>query len=118
VRLFSLQKEFGAEQIDQLNGLFTVTDLGARFDDLAETAAAMMNLDLVIVSDSSLAHLAGALAVKAWVALPIAADWRWNSPGDSTPWYQTLRLFRQKTWGDWNDVFRRMASALSTGADI
>jgi Tfp pilus assembly protein PilF len=111
-RLFSLQKGQGAEQLRELGGRFSATDLASRLDDLMDTAAVMMNLDLVITPDTSLAHLAGALGVPAWVALPLAADWRWLSGRDDSPWYPSLRLFRQRQWGDWQGVFERMAGAL------
>jgi Tfp pilus assembly protein PilF len=113
VRLFSLQKGAGSEQIAELGGRFAVTDLGIRFADFMDSAAVMCNLDLVITSDSSLAHLAGALAVPIWTAIPFAPDWRWFSDRDDSPWYPTMRLFRQKTWGDWDEVFNRMAAQLA-----
>jgi Flp pilus assembly protein TadD len=109
VRLFSLQKSFGTEQIDELNGRFAVSDLGSRLSDFMDTAAVVRNLDLVITLDSSLAHLAGALAVPVWVAIPVAADWRWLTEREDSPWYPTMRLFRQTQWGDWDEVFERMA---------
>jgi hypothetical protein len=67
----------------------------------------------VITPDTSLAHLAGALGVPAWVALPLGPDWRWLERRDDSPWYPTLRLFRQQKWGDWDDVFGRIADALA-----
>ena len=79
-----------------------------------DTAAVMSNLDLLITSDSSLAHLAGALGVPIWVAIPVSADWRWLTDRDDNPWYPTMRLFRQKTWGNWDDVFERMVGQLRT----
>jgi hypothetical protein len=116
VRLYSLQKGPGAEQLADPHLPFTVHDLGGRLDEEAgpfrDTAAVLTLLDLVIAADSALAHLAGALAVPAWVALPMAADWRWMVARDDTPWYPTLRLFRQAAWGDWGGVFDRMAAAL------
>src|SRR5206468_74161 len=77
VRLFSLQKGFGAEQLADGDRLFPVVDLGSGLGDLMDTAAAIKALDLVITPDTSLAHLAGALGAAVWVALPVAADWRW-----------------------------------------
>ena len=74
--------------------------------------AVMQNLDLVITSDTAIAHLAGGLGVPVWVALPHVADWRWLLGRDDSPWYPTMRLFRQTTKGDWPDVFRRMAEEL------
>ena len=77
-----------------------------------DTAAVVQHLDLVITPDTSLAHLAGALGVPVWVAIPFAADWRWLLDREDTPWYPTMRLFRQRRWGDWDDVFSRMAQEL------
>ena len=112
VRLFSLQKGFGTEQIDELDGRFAVRDLGSRFCDFMDSAAVMRNLDLVITLDSALAHLAGAVSVPIWVAIPVAADWRWLTEREDSPWYPTMRLFRQKRWGDWDEVFERMVVEL------
>ncbi len=70
-------------------------------------------MDLVISIDTSVAHLAGALGKPVWIMLPHSPDWRWLRDGDSSPWYPTARLFRQTTRGDWADVVRRVAAALS-----
>jgi hypothetical protein len=113
VRLFSLQKGPGTEQLDELAGRFPVTDLGGRLDDFTDTAALVQNLDLVITPDTSLAHLAGALGVPVWVMIPFASDWRWLLGREDTPWYPSMRLFRQRRWGDWDEVFSRMARELS-----
>jgi hypothetical protein len=116
VRLLSLQKGLGREQIPALRGLFPVTDLGAELDEATgpflDTAAVMMNLDLVVTSDTSIAHLAGALGVPVWVALQDVPDWRWLLDREDSPWYPTMRLFRQTTPGRWEDVFDRIAEAL------
>ena len=112
VQLYGLQKGPGREQIAVLGDRFPVVDLGGRLDDLMDTAAVMMNLDLVISVDTAVAHLAGALGVPAWVALPFEADWRWLSGREDSPWYPTIRLFRQRRWGDWDDVFARITAAL------
>ena len=90
-----------------------MTDLASRLVDFMDSAAVMRNLDLVISADSAIAHLAGALAVPTWVAIPLAADWRWLNDREDSPWYPTMRLFRQKTWGDWDEVFERMAAELA-----
>jgi tetratricopeptide (TPR) repeat protein len=82
-------------------------DLGAFLD----TAALMMSLDLVVTCDTSIAHLAGALGRPVFVALPAVPDWRWLRGRDDTPWYPTMRLFRQETPGDWGSVFARIAAA-------
>jgi ADP-heptose:LPS heptosyltransferase len=70
-------------------------------------------LDLVVAPDTAIAHLAGALGIPAWIALPRPAEWRWGRTGDTTPWYSRARLFRQDRWGDWVAVFERMADALA-----
>ena len=77
-----------------------------------DTAAVMMLLDLVVTSDTAIAHLAGALGRPVWVVLPFAADWRWLVGRDDSPWYPTMRLFRQTRPRRWEDVFRRMAEVL------
>jgi tetratricopeptide (TPR) repeat protein len=112
VRLYSLQKNFGIEQIERNADRFLISDLGPRLDDLVDTAAAMASLDLVISADSAPAHLAGALGVPVWVALPFTADWRWMTGREDSPWYPSLRLFRQRVYGDWDGVFDDMALAL------
>jgi hypothetical protein len=66
----------------------------------------------VIAPDTALAHLAGAVGVPVWVALSFVTDWRWLVERTDSPWYPTMRLFRQKTWGNWDEVFERMATSL------
>ena len=109
VRLFALQKGHGREQLPQTAKLFPVTDLGKRLEDFADTAAVMRQLDLVICCDSAVAHLAGALAVPVWLALPFAVDWRWLVGREDSPWYPSMRLFQQQKAGDWAGVFERLA---------
>jgi hypothetical protein len=120
VRLVSLQKGFGTEQIAALGGRFEMIDLGERLDETAgalmDTAAVMVSLDLVVTCDTVFAHLAGALGVRAWVALPAVPDWRWLLDRGDSPWYPTLRLFRQTHTGSWAEPFERMASALAQAA--
>jgi hypothetical protein len=95
---------------------FAVTDLGSRLDETAgafmDTAAVMKNLDLVVTVDTAVGHLAGALGVPVWVAQAFAPDWRWQWGRETTPWYPTMRFFRQAEWGRWEPVFFRMAEAL------
>ena len=111
-----MQKGYGREQIAGLGGHFPIEDMGGGLNDMMDAAALMTSLDLVIVSDTSLAHLAGALGVPVWVALPFAADWRWLSGRDDSPWYPSMRLFRQRRWGDWAEVFDRIAAELESAA--
>jgi tetratricopeptide (TPR) repeat protein len=117
VRLISLQKGFGGEQLSHLASAMRVETLGADFDASADafvdTAAAMTCLDLVITCDTSIAHLAGALAVPVWVALKRDAEWRWLTGRADSPWYPTMRLFRQLHHGVWSEVFEAMAGELA-----
>jgi tetratricopeptide (TPR) repeat protein len=89
-----------------------ITDLSPWLTDMAETAAALMHMDLVIAADTSVAHLAGALGRPTWLLLPFAPDWRWLRDREDTPWYPSMRLFRQMTTGDWKMVVTRVARAL------
>src|SRR5262249_17002328 len=117
VQLISLQKGVGPEELPTIAGQFSVLDLGSRLDEVSgafmDTAAIMMNLDLVISSDTSIAHLAGALGVPVWVGLPKNADWRWLLKREDSPWYPTMKLFRQTRSAHWQDVFERMRRALA-----
>jgi tetratricopeptide (TPR) repeat protein len=116
VNLISLQKGPGTEQLQALAGQFKVLVLGNRLDEDAgpfmDTAAIMKNLDLVVSSDTAVAHLAGALGVPVWVALPRVPDWRWLLEREDNPWYPTMRLFRQTRAQHWEDVFERIAEAI------
>jgi Flp pilus assembly protein TadD len=116
VQLISLQKGPGTEQLGEVAGDFSVFDLGHQLDHSApftDTAAVMMNLDLIITADTAIAHLAGALGVPVWTAIPmLGTDWRWLLDREDTPWYPTMRLFRQSEANDWTDVFTRMAGEL------
>ena len=87
VRWISLQKGVGSEQLAEVRDLFPVTDLADELDQFMDTAAVMKNLDLVITADTAVAHLAGALGVPVWVALPFAPDWRWLLDRTDSPWY-------------------------------
>jgi tetratricopeptide (TPR) repeat protein len=112
VRLFSLQKGRGAEQLTEATGSFPIVDLANRFENFTDTAGALANLDLVITVDSAVAHCAGALGMEVWVLLPLVPDWRWLLEGEDSPWYPTMRLFRQTKAGDWDGVFNRLLAAL------
>lgn len=116
VRLISLQKGFGVEQLDATPAGMEVETLGADFDTgdqaFVDTAAVMAGLDLVITSDTAIAHVAAALGRPVWVALKTVPDWRWGLTGEDSPWRPSARLFRQTTRGDWTGVFDRVAQAL------
>jgi tetratricopeptide (TPR) repeat protein len=132
VQLISLQKGPGTEQLPDVSYQLSdnrhlttdtsyVLDLGSRLDDASgpfmDTAAVMRNVDLVISSDTAVAHLAGALGVPVWVPLPFVPDWRWHLEREDSPWYPTMRLFRQKRSDDWEVVFERMAHELKAATD-
>ena len=116
VQLISLQKGAGLKQLQALAGKFPVHDFGSRLDETSgafmDTAAVMKVLDLVITSDSAIAHLAGALGVPVWVALPFIPDFRWLLQRDDSPWYPTMRLFRQDKYGQWDGAIARLADEL------
>jgi hypothetical protein len=116
VRLVSLQKGPGAAQIQQLEPGFAIWEPGQSeqmtTQALLDTAALIKNLDLVISVDTGTCHLAGALGVPVWVPLSAIGEWRWLLHREDTPWYPTMRLFRQKKLGRWREVFRRMVREL------
>lgn len=91
-----------------------ITDLAERLDDFADTAAAVAALDLVITADTAVAHLAGALGRPAWVMLPFVPDWRWGLKRADTPWYASLRLYRQPAGGDWASVVQSIVHDLGS----
>ncbi len=117
VRLISLQALHGLDQLRDLPAGMTVETLGEELvnnpDGFREMAAVMANLDLLILSDSGPAHLAGALARPVWLAIAKQPDWRWLLERTDSPWYPTMRLFRQREAGDWEGVFAEIAAALS-----
>ena len=116
VRLISLQKNQGTEQLENLPKGMHVETLGDDFDAGADafmdTAAIAEHLDLVITLDSSLAHVGGALARPTWVILKHSPEWRWRMEGSDCPWYPTVRLFRQDRLGDWASALKKVERAL------
>jgi tetratricopeptide (TPR) repeat protein len=115
VRLVSLQKGPGTDQLRTLKGKLEVADLGEELDAdgaFLDTTAVMAHLDLVVGADTAAAHLAGALGVPVWVAVSAVSDWRWMVGREQTPWYPTMGLFRQGRLHDRADVFERMAGTL------
>jgi tetratricopeptide (TPR) repeat protein len=114
VQLYSLQKGKGTEQLADVIGEMPIIDLGGRLDfgSFMVTAAAMCNLDLIVSCDTSCVHLAGALGRPVWAALSYASEWRWLQTREDSPWYPTMRIFRQAKLGDWDGLFERMAEAL------
>lgn len=116
VRLISLQKNDGSEQLKNLPKRMKVETLPDDFDGegaaFLDSAAVMECVDLVITSDTALTHLAGALGVENWTPLKHLPDWRWMLERHDSPWYPNHRLFRQRTPGDWQTVFQEMEAAL------
>jgi Flp pilus assembly protein TadD len=116
VSWLSLQLGANAARPADLARQGTLLDLAPELTDLAETAAAIMHLDLVVAVDTAVAHLAGALGRPTWVMLPFVPDWRWLLGREDSPWYPTMRLFRQRCAGDWDGVVARVAAALEARA--
>ena len=108
----ALQRELPEGDAPLLESTKVAAFLGDRQADLADTAAMIATLDLVITVDTSIAHLAGALGKPVWVLLPFSADWRWLRYRDDSPWYPTARLYRQAAPGDWAGVVRQVEEAL------
>ncbi|HEY1803208.1 MAG TPA: tetratricopeptide repeat protein [Terracidiphilus sp.] len=108
----SIQKGEAVEQLASLPDDVWVRDGSSKESDLAETAALVATLDLVITTDTCIAHLAGAMGKPVWILLPHLADWRWMEETERTPWYPTARLFRQAVAGDWAGVVERAIRAL------
>jgi hypothetical protein len=114
VKFISLQKGTGEEQIEANRDRISLNVLdGLDVESgMVDTAAVMQHLDLIITSDTSIAHLAGALGRPVWLLIPIANDWRWLENRSDSPWYPTMRLFRQRIWGNWAELFGRVRDAL------
>jgi Flp pilus assembly protein TadD len=114
ITLFALQKGAGRNDLKDADWLPPhFVDLNEQIEDLADTAAIMMNLDLIITSCTGPAHLAGALGRQTWTVIPFSPDWRWMEKRSDTPWYPTMRLFRQDRRGDWTGVMAQLTAALS-----
>lgn len=112
VAFYSLQKGPQREELAQLPADLQVQDLDPHLQDYGDTARLIDQLDLIITVDTSVAHLAGALGKSVWTLLPYVPDWRWGLEGETSPWYPTMRLFRQTSVGDWAGVFDRVAREL------
>jgi hypothetical protein len=111
-RFFSVQKGGASAQTRNPPPGLTIADYTADIQTFADTAAMLANLDLIITVDTSVAHVAGAIARPVWILIPFRPDWRWMLDRDDSPWYPTMRIFRQKTRGDWADVIDRVKEAL------
>jgi len=114
IEIVSLQKDFSWAEFPKSHDRSRFIDAGRAFTDFADTAAAMAGLDLVIAVDTSVCHLAGALNVPVWTLIEYASDWRWLAGRTDTPWYPSMRLFRQDRPGDWSGVAAQVKEALIT----
>jgi len=112
IHWIALQKGEAAEQLAALPDDVFITDGSSNDRDLAETAALIATLDLVITTDTCIAHLAGAMGKTVWILLPHLSDWRWMQQRETSPWYPSARLFRQRAPGDWAGVMERVAGKL------
>ena len=112
INFYSLQKGQALKQLENIKLPITLFD---DFDSVPflDSAAIISNLDLVITVDTSIAHLAGAMGKPVWVLLPFIPDWRWMLWRDDTPWYPTMRLFRQNKPRNWNEVVSNVEDELS-----
>ena len=106
VNFYSFQIGFNLEETDNF------FDLAKHIKDYSDTAALLKNIDVLITIDSSIAHMAGALGVKTYLMLPKTAEWRWFYDEESTPWYKSVTIFKQKKSADWEDVINRINDAL------
>jgi Flp pilus assembly protein TadD len=110
VKVYSLQKGYGIEQLNDPPEDIQIVNLGETFNNFSDTAAAIENFDIVITIDTAVAHLSGALGKKTWILLPSHAEWRWHLDMDYSPWYEDVRLFRHKEPGkkDWDEMMERV----------
>jgi len=112
VSFISLQKGYGEEQIEHYHLGSKISDFSSEIDTFSDTAALISQLDLVIGVDTSTIHLAGAMGKPVWVLLPHAPDWRWMLKREDSPWYPTMRLFRQQESGEWGPVIDEIINEL------
>lgn len=109
VQIYSLQRDEGADQCPRMSG---VIDLAPELKSWEDTAGAIENLDLVITSCTSVAHLAAAMGKPTWIVVPLMAYYTWALPGNKTPWYDSVRLFRQEVYGSWLEPFDKIRNEL------
>jgi hypothetical protein len=111
IHFYSLQRDLRGGDEDILRSNPLITHLGDGLESFDDTAAIVSQFDLIISSDTVLAHLAGALGKTVWILLPFTPDWRWLLDRDDSPWYPTARLFRQTENRDWESVIKRVQDA-------
>jgi tetratricopeptide (TPR) repeat protein len=118
VALVSLQKGPSADQAGRYFGRAPLINIGAEVRDYDDTMALLECLDLVVTVDTSVGHLAAAMGKPVWIMLATSPDWRWLLGREDTPWYPTVRLFRQTVPRQWSDVFLRVAAALRADPEL
>lgn len=109
---YSVQKGEGIEELEEFPEHYNIVGLGDTFNDFTDTAAAIENLDLVICNDTSVAHLAGAMGKPCWILLPFVQNWRWHTDISYSPWYKSVKLFKQIEPDNWDEVFERVCEEL------
>ena len=107
-KFYSFQTFEGAEDLNEIINDYEIVDIGKTLDNFSDTAGALANLDLVICNDTSLAHLAGAMNIPCWILLPYNYNWRWHLDLNTCDWYESVKLYRQKESGNWDEIFDRM----------
>ena len=112
IQWYGLQKGPGAQEVHQIELPCKMDNLGEELEDFGDTAAVLKNLDLLVSVDTAVVHLAGAMGKTVWTLLPFAPDWRWQRNTADSPWYPTMRLYRQPARGDWDSVFENVADDL------
>jgi hypothetical protein len=112
IQWYGLQKGSGAEEVHQIGSQFMIDNMGGELGDFSDTAAVLEKLDLLISVDTAVVHLAGAMGKTVWTLLPYAPDWRWQRNRDDSPWYPSMRLYRQPARGDWASVFEQVEGDL------
>jgi hypothetical protein len=108
IQFYSVQKDDGQDEFNKIPKEYKVTDLSEALNNFSDTAAAIENMDLVICNDTSVAHLAGSMGKPCWVVLPFVQNWRWHSDITYSPWYESVKLFKQIEPGNWDEVFSRI----------
>lgn len=111
-QFYSFQTDSTKEELDKIFDKYKITDLGSTFSNFSDTAGAVANMDLIISNDTSLVHLAGAMAKPCWVLLPYLYNWRWHTDLSKCDWYESVKVFRQDYAGNWDGVFAEVEDEL------
>lgn len=111
-QFYSFQTFEGSEDLNEIKNEYNIVDIGSTVNNFSDTAGALENMDLIICNDTSLVHLAGAMTKPCWVLLPYLYNWRWHLDLNKCDWYDTVKLYRQKDHGNWDEIFDRMYNDL------